>query len=74
MIVVPAATPVTTPEEAMVAFVVALLNHVPPVVASVKVVVLPAQTVFVPDIAGGVARIGLTVNTWVAAHPVAVNA
>ena len=40
---VPAATPLTTPAEETVAIPVALLLHVPPVVASARAVVLPEQ-------------------------------
>jgi hypothetical protein len=48
---VPAATPVTTPEVPTVATAVLLLLHVPPGVASVNEVVEPAQTDVVPVIA-----------------------
>ena len=52
---VPAATPVTMPEEEpMVATEVLLLVHVPPLVASVSVVVWPVHTLVVPAIAAGV--------------------
>src|ERR1019366_9069008 len=45
---VPGAMPETTPVLPTVATAVLLLLHVPPGVASVSVVVLPAQTVAVP--------------------------
>ena len=61
---VPPVTPVTTPVvEPIVAIVVVPLVHVPPVVASVNVVVSPWQTLAVPDIPAGLA---FTVTTWVA--------
>ena len=44
MVAVPAATPVTTPVAETVAMVVALLVQLPPVVVSLKVMVLPTQT------------------------------
>ncbi len=50
MVAVPALTPVITPELLMVATLVALLVHVPPVVAVVNVVVLPTQTWSIPVI------------------------
>ena len=50
MVAVPALTPVITPELLMVATLVVLLVHVPPVVAVVNVVVLPTQTSEVPVI------------------------
>jgi hypothetical protein len=67
MVAVPADTPVTTPRLVTVATAVLLLAHVPPVVASERVVVLPVQIVVVPVIALGV---GLTVKKVVALHPV----
>jgi hypothetical protein len=51
MVVVPAATPVTTPEALTVATAVLEEDHVPPAVTSARVVVDPAQTVVVPVIA-----------------------
>ncbi len=55
MVAEPAATPVTTP---VVLFTVAMavfeLLQLPPVVASVRVVVLPTQTLVVPPIAATV--------------------
>ena len=50
MVAVPALTPVITPELLMVATLVVLLVHVPPVVAVVNVVVLPTQTWSIPVI------------------------
>ena len=50
MVVVPAAIPVTTPDELMVATVLLLLLHVPPGVAIERVVVLPVQAVVMPVI------------------------
>jgi hypothetical protein len=50
---VPTATPVTTPEVLTVATLVLSLLQVPPVVASARVVVNPAQTVAVPVMAAG---------------------
>ncbi len=68
MLTTPAATPVTTPvPEPTVAIDVLPLLHVPPPVASERVVVLPTQTVGVPVIADGNAE---TVTTSVAKQPV----
>ena len=62
-------TPVIIPvEEPAVAIPVLPLVHVPPLVASLKVVVKPAQTAAVPVIDDGN---GLTVTTTVAIQPVA---
>ncbi len=55
MLLVPAATPVTTPPVFTVAIAVALLIHVPPDTVLVRVVVDPVHTVAVPPIAAGVA-------------------
>ena len=44
MVAVPAATPLTIPPDVTVAMLVALLLHVPPVTASVSVIVVPVQT------------------------------
>ena len=52
IVAVPVATPVTTPLLFTVAALVLLLLQVPPPVASVSVVVLPAHTVADPLIAG----------------------
>jgi hypothetical protein len=51
MVADPAATPVTTPEALTVATAVLLEDQAPPVVASLKVVVEPTQTLVVPVIA-----------------------
>lgn len=55
---VPAETPVTIPVEPTVATDVLPLLHVPPLVASLRVVTSPAQTTIVPVIDEGA---GLTV-------------
>jgi hypothetical protein len=62
----PAATPVTTPELLTVATVVVLLLHVPPDVASEKVVDEPAQMLPEPLMAAS----SLTVTTAVVVQPV----
>jgi hypothetical protein len=55
MLAVPLSTPVTTPvEDPIVAIEVLPLFHVPPDGVVVSVVVSPAQTVAVPEIAAGV--------------------
>ncbi len=64
MVAVPAATPVTTPVLPTVAMPVALLLHVPPVVALLSVVVLPTVTVAVPVMVPADGN-GLTVITLV---------
>jgi hypothetical protein len=65
----PVATPVTTPEDnPMVATVVKLLSHVPPVVALLSSLVDPSQISSVPAIGSGCE---FTVTTVVRAHPVA---
>ena len=67
MIAVPADTPVTIPVRlATVAFDGLLLLHVPPVAVFDNVVVNPAHTDDVPDIAEGAP---LTVTTTVAGVP-----
>src|SRR5438552_391935 len=54
MVATPAATPVTMPVEApTVAVPVALLLQVPPLMASVRVMVAPVHTVEEPEIADG---------------------
>jgi hypothetical protein len=58
MVHVPTATPVTTPAVLIVAIEVLPLIHVPPDVASVKVLVPPTVVVVMPPIAAGA---GLTV-------------
>ena len=64
MVVVPAPTPVTTPEALMVAILVAAeLLQTPPAVASVKAIVQLTQTVDAPLIAatvGGVQGVMVT--------------
>ncbi len=60
--VVPAATPVTTPELFTVAAAVLLLLQVPPVIVLVNVVVAPSHTVAVP---AGVPGVALMVTTVV---------
>ena len=62
MVAEPAVTPVTTPEASIVATPVALLLHVPPLVASASVVVADVHTVVVPVIDAGVAGKGLIVT------------
>ena len=65
---VPDDTPVTKPvEEPTVAFAVLPLVHVPPLVASLMLVVKPAHTVAVPVMDEGS---GLTVTTTVEIQPV----
>ena len=62
MIDVPGLTPVTTPEaDPTVAIVVVPLVHVPPLVALLKVVVLPTHIVMTPVIGVGDGNI-FTVN------------
>ena len=68
MVHVPAATPVTTPVEPIVAIEVLLLLHVPPVVASVNAVVEPTHPLVAPDIAA--TEVPDTVTTKVEKHPV----
>jgi hypothetical protein len=63
IVVLPPATPVTTPVDPTVAMDVLLLVHVPLPAASVSVTVPPAQTAELPVIAGGSAD---TVTTVVA--------
>lgn len=64
---VPLAIPATTPAVFTVPSAVLLLLQVPPVVASVSVVVDPAHTLLVPAIAAGVA---LTVTGVLIKQPV----
>ena len=63
----PADTPVTIPAEPTDAFVLLLLLHVPPMVASLRDVVNPLHTPGAPDIVAGNAP---TVIMVVALHPV----
>ena len=65
MVVVPEATPVTTPDAFTVAFAVFELLHTPPPAASVRAVVEPAQTEVVPVIDPAAGN-GLTVTIEVA--------
>jgi hypothetical protein len=58
------------PLEVIVATVVLLLPHVPPAVASLRVIIEPAHTDVGPVIAGG---LGLTVTMAVVAHPVELS-
>jgi len=64
-VVVPAATPVTTPVVPTVAIDASAVLHVPPAVALARVVVAPAHTTRVPEI-GVVAADTLTVKVVVA--------
>src|ERR1700744_4787479 len=64
MVTVPAALPVTLPLASIVATVLSLEVHVPPLVASVSVMMLPAQTVLLPRI-GAVVGGALTVTVVV---------
>ena len=66
MMVVPAVNPLTTPVPAIVATVVLLLLHTPPVVASVNGVVWPMHRIVVPVIADGDA---LMVTIFVTVQP-----
>jgi hypothetical protein len=60
MVVVPLATPVTTPVvKLMVAAAVLVLVHVPPVVLLLSAIVLPWQTIAAP--VTGVSRFTITV-------------
>ena len=68
MVVVPASTPLTTPEPVpIVATRVLLLVQLPPVAASVKDVVKPTHTLVVPVMADGN---GFTVTGVVIIQPV----
>lgn len=62
----PTDTPVTTPDELIVATVVGVIAHVPPGVVLVSVVLAPTHTVLFPEIAAGAA---VTVTTRVARQP-----
>lgn len=54
MVTVPADTPYNTPVEALIlAIAVEALAQVPPVVVSVRVIVLPTQTTVEPPIEAG---------------------
>ena len=65
MVADPAATPETTPEALTVATAVLLEDQVPPLVASLRVVVEPTQTLVVPVMAATVGS-ALTVTVVVA--------
>jgi hypothetical protein len=68
IVAVPATRPFTTPvDEPIVATVVLLLDHIPPSVVLLKLVVSPIQTLAVPDIAEGC---GFTVTTVFLKQPV----
>jgi hypothetical protein len=68
IIVVPTATPISTPVPVpIVAMAALLLLHVPPAVELVSVLVVPTQVVALPAIAPGNS---FTVNTAVRKHPV----
>ena len=69
IVAVPAATPVTTPDILTVARVGVKLLQVPPVVVSVKAVVLPTQTLLVPPIAAGAVGRAYTVTVEAVLHP-----
>ena len=66
MVVLPADTPVTLPEPSTVPTDKVTLLQIPPVVASVKIVFEPAQTIGVPAMVPALG-VGLTVTTCVAA-------
>lgn len=69
MVVMPAATPVTTPVDGFtVAMPGEVLDHVPPGVASFKVIVLPAHTAEGPEIGCS----GFTVTEVVTRQPVGI--
>ena len=63
MVVVPAATPLTEPEELAVAAAVLVLLHTPPVAPSVNKVADPAHTAAVPLMIPATGN-KLTVTTW----------
>ena len=52
--------PVTTPVDEPTVALALLLIHVPPLVASVKVVVEPIHTELAPEIAAGIVLIDIT--------------
>ena len=66
MMAAPALLPMTTPEELTVATTVLLLLHTPPVVASLKLVVVPVHIYGVPVMATGD---GITVMDFVTVQP-----
>lgn len=67
MMAVPAATPVITADELMVATAALPLAHAPPAMASPAVRVAPTHTLAPPVMAGG---IGFTVSDRVTEQPV----
>jgi hypothetical protein len=71
MVVLPAATPVTTPVDALtVAVAVFAVDHTPPVVVLANVVVAPAHTEVVPVIAATVGNaLIVTVVVTERTHP-----
>ena len=69
IVAVPAATPVTNPDVLTIARVGVELLQVPPVVVSVKAVVLPTQTLLVPPIAAGAVGRAYTVTVEGVLHP-----
>jgi hypothetical protein len=72
IVVLPAATPVTTPVAFTVAVAVLAVDHTPPVVAFAKAVVAPAHTVVVPVIAATTgALLIVTVVVTALVHPLA---
>jgi hypothetical protein len=62
MVAVPAPVPVTTPVAPTVAIAALLLVQVPPLVASVNVVLLPTQMLAVDGVTAAVLGAGLTVT------------
>ena len=68
MVSKPLLTPVTTPPLLTIAKAVLRLAHMPPVVASAKVVVAPLHNVAVPVIAAGADNTGSMVTTLVATN------
>ena len=70
MITLPVLTPVTIPDDVpIVAISVLLLNHVPPVEASDRVILVPEHTLVFPMIGGAV----FTVTMEVVLHPPALG-
>ena len=67
MMLLPAVTPVTLPDVELTVALPLLLVHVPPVMASLSVVLRVVQTLVIPVIAAGT---GLTVNDVVFIQPV----
>ena len=65
MFTTPAVIPLTTPVELTVAMAALLLAHVPPAGVATKVMVLPAQSVLLPEIVAP----AVTVISFVAVQP-----